>query len=465
MQVLTRSRRGLSAVLAAALTMVAGLLLAAPAQALDGEIRLHDPSIIKSGSCYYAYTTGFENDPSNPSGSIMVYRTCQATPSGGWQKVGNVWNSTPQWVTDAHGGTTPPNIWSPDINYFDGEYHLYYGTAIWGVDHAATGLLTGPSPTGPWTDRGMVTDVNYPIDPDVVRGGDGRLYLAWGSFGGIYLHVLDESTGKLSTTDHNLWHLATHMEGASIVQDGGYFYLMAPTGSCCSGTNSTYNTVVGRATSVTGPYYDQSGRNLVNGSTAAIMRGAWPRVGAGGGDVYNDGSNRFLAYHYYDADNNGRETLDIRQLTFQNGWPILGNPLGRTDAVLQVRHSVLCADVWSASTQTGASVNQGSCNGGDNQLWQTTRSGNVYQFRAVHSGQCLEIYGASTTQGATANQWTCNGGNNQKWEQIPVIGAYSMLRNVATGQCLEVYGNSRTSGAQLSQWPCNGGDNQLWLMD
>jgi arabinan endo-1,5-alpha-L-arabinosidase len=464
MPTLQRPRRGLLAALGAAILLVAGLLMASPAAALTGETRLHDPSVIKVGSCYYAYTTGFENDPNNPTGSIMTYRTCQATPAGGWQKINNVWSSTPQWITAAH-GRTPPNIWAPDINFIDGEYHLYYGTAIWGIDYAAMGLMTAPSPTGPWTDRGMVTDVNYPIDPDVVRGDDGRLYLAWGSFGGIYLHVLDESTGKLSTTDHNLWHLATHMEGASIVENGGYFYLLAPTGTCCNGTSSTYRTIVGRADSVTGPYHDKSGRNLVDGSSTTVLQGAWPRVGAGGGDVYTDGANRYFAYHYYDADSGGRETMDIRQLTFADGWPVFDAPVGRTDAVLLAKHSSRCADVWFESTATGAGVSQGNCNGGDNQLWRTTRSGNVYQFQAVHSGQCLEIFGASTTQGATANQWTCNGGTNQQWERIPAIGGYSMLRNVATGQCLEVGGFNTANGAALSQWPCNGGDNQLWLLN
>ncbi|WP_051325796.1 family 43 glycosylhydrolase [Glycomyces tenuis] len=463
-----RRRRTLAGGIALLMTValaLTGLLVTTPASALEGEILLHDPSVIKADGCYYAYTTGFENDPNNRSGSVMVFRTCQATPAGGWEKIGNVWEQTPQWITDAHGGTTPPNIWAPDINYFDGEYHLYYGTAIWGIPHAAMGLATAPTPNGPWTDQGMITDLNYPIDPDVVRGEDDRLYVAWGSWNGIYMHALDESTGKFSTTDDDLHRLAVNVEGTSIVQDGGYFYLLAPTGSCCIGTDSTYHTVVGRATSVTGPYYDQSGRNLVDGgSSTVLMRGPWPHVAAGGGDVYTDGDERYFAYHYYDADNYGRGTLDIRQLTFADGWPIFDAPLGRTDAVLQARHSNLCADVWAHSTANAAAVNQGDCNGGDNQLWQVTRDGEVYQFQATHSGQCLEIYGASTAQGATANQWPCNGGDNQKWERIPVIGAYSMLRNVATGQCLEVSAFSTAVGAALSQWPCNGGDNQLWLM-
>jgi arabinan endo-1,5-alpha-L-arabinosidase len=80
---LRRPRGGLLAALGAALILMIGSLVAAPASALDGETRLHDPSIIKAGGCYYAYTTGFENDPANPSGSIMIYRTCQSTPTGG----------------------------------------------------------------------------------------------------------------------------------------------------------------------------------------------------------------------------------------------------------------------------------------------------------------------------------------------------------------------------------------------
>ncbi|WP_330324890.1 family 43 glycosylhydrolase [Streptomyces pseudovenezuelae] len=108
-----------------------------------------------------------------------------------------------------------------------------------------TGLATATDIEGPWSDQGMVTDVNYPIDPNVDWGPDGRLYICWGSWAGsgIYIHVLDQTTGKLSTTDNNLWHIAVGIENPTIIRNGGCYYLFGSKGLCCSRTNSTYCTV------------------------------------------------------------------------------------------------------------------------------------------------------------------------------------------------------------------------------
>lgn len=305
-----------------------GIIYPAPAFALSGDIRMHDPSVIKVGSCYYGFSTGFENDPQNPSGSITLRKTCNATPSSGWTKVGNIFSSVPSWIT-AKLGKTPPNLWAPDIKYFNNQYHLYYAGSLWGTSYAVMGLATATNIEGPWTDQGMVTDVHYPIDPNVDWGPDGRLYIEWGSFtgGGIYMHVLDAATGKLSTTDHNLWTLATGIENPTIILKGGYYYLFGSKGTCCSGVNSTYYTIVGRSTSITGPYVDKAGGALTSNGGSTILTGASPKVAAGGGDAYDDGASKYFAYHYYDANNNGRETLDIRPVTFSNGWPVMGSPL------------------------------------------------------------------------------------------------------------------------------------------
>ena len=45
-----------------------------------------------------------------------------------------------------------------------------------------------------------------------------------------------------------------------------------------------------------------------------------------GGDAYDDGTATRFAYHYCDANNAGRETLDIRRITFSKSWPT-GAPL------------------------------------------------------------------------------------------------------------------------------------------
>jgi Carbohydrate-binding module 64/Glycosyl hydrolases family 43 len=191
------------------------------------------------------------------------------------------------------------------------------------------GLATATNIEGPWTDAGEVTRVNYPIDPNVSWGPNNTLYIEWGSWtgGGINMHVLNPSTGKLSTTDHNLWHIANGIENATIAFNSPYYYLFGSRGSCCSGVNSTYYTVVARSTSITGPYLDKNGVNINSGGGTTILTGSSPKIAAGGGDAFDDGSTKRLAYHYYDANNNGRETLDIRTMTFSNGWPVLSAPL------------------------------------------------------------------------------------------------------------------------------------------
>lgn len=459
----TRMRALVAAALAAAMIVLTATAPGDSAQALTGSgTRLHDPSVIKVGSCYYGFSTGFENDPANPSGSVTIHRSCTSA-TGPWTKVGNTWSSTPTWIT-ARLGSTPPNIWAPDVKFFNNKYHMYYGTSIWGTSLAAMGLMTATNIEGPWTDQGMVTDVNYPIDPQVDWGADGRLYLTWGSFDGVYMHVLDTATGKLSTTDHNLWFLSTGLEGATIMNNGGYYYLFGSKGLCCSGTNSTYYTVVGRSTSITGPYVDRNGTALTSNAGTVVLTGPRPKIAAGGGDAYDDGANSFFAYHYYDADNAGRETLDIRQVTFVGGWPVLAAPLGATTIQLQNGNSGMCADVWSASTANGAPVNQGNCNSGTNQKWTLTASGSNFRVVNVNSGKCLEIGSYSTANQAAATQYTCNGGTNQLWTKTATIGGYVTLTNVNSGKCLEVFGNSTTNGAAISQYTCNGGNNQQWMV-
>ncbi|MEU8324272.1 RICIN domain-containing protein [Nonomuraea sp. NPDC048881] len=453
-----------------ALFLVAVLLgalhvaLASPAQALTGETRLHDPSVMKVDSCYYAFSTGFAGDAQNPNGQILRYRSC-GSATGPWTKLGTVFDETPAWVTQRIGRSNFGNVWSPEIQYFNGRYHLYYSVARSTPSWAAVlGVATATDIEGPYTDQGFVTDVEFPIDPTVNVGGDGRMYITWGSFGGIYQHVLDPATGKLSTTDHNLWHLAADMEGVTIVQNGGYYYLFGSRGPCCNGVKSNYWTVVGRSTSINGPYVDMAGVPLTSKGGTTVLTGSWPKTSAGGGDAYTDGPDTYLAYHYYDADNGGRETLDIRQVTFAGGWPVLGTPLGETSFHLLNQYSRMCADVWNLSTADGAPVKQGFCNSGANQRWSLTPAGGNMRIVNQNSGKCLEISGSSTAARAPAVQAPCDGGANQQWTRTATYGAYMTFKNVNSGMCLEVYGNSTTNGAALNQWPCNGGPNQQWLL-
>lgn len=195
-----------------------------------------------------------------------------------------------------------------------------------------------------------------------------------------------------------------------------------------------------------------------------MLAGAYPKVAAGGADAYDDGTSKYLAYHYYDGNNNGQETLDIRQVTFANGWPVLAAPLGSANNHLLNRNTGKCADVWYASTADGAAVNSGNCNSGTNQQWVPTPVGSAYRLVNVNSGKCLEVGGASTADGAVVDQSTCNGGAQQLWTKRPVIGGYVTFTNANSGRCLEVAGASTANGAALDQSSCDSGTNQQWLV-
>jgi arabinan endo-1,5-alpha-L-arabinosidase len=454
-------RIGLAA--AALLLAVAGVLVAwqRPAAAATGDIRMHDPSVIKVGSCFYGFSTGFEGGPGG--GAVTIRRTCDATLYGGWTYVGTVWNSPPAWITRRL-GQTPPNFWAPDINYFNGRYHLYYAASIWGQGTAAMGLLTATNIEGPWTDAGEVTNVNYPIDANIAWSGS-TPYVMWGSFRGIYLHVLDAANGKLSTTNHNLWRLASNIENATISFNGGYFYLFGSRGSCCIGVRSSYYTVVGRSTSISGPYLDRNGVDLANGGGTTIMTGSGTQVAAGGGDVFTDGANTRLAYHFYDATTNGLETLNIRTVSYSGGWPTVSGPVG-ANAVPAFRltnvNSGRVAEVAGQSATDGGDVVQWGWNGGTHQQWEFRDAGGGYS-RVVNrnSGKCLDVSTGSTADGADVLQWTCGTGTNQQWRLAPVGRNFQLVAR-HSGRCLTVAGGSTADAANIVQSGCSTSATMLW---
>lgn len=100
-------------------------------------------------------------------------------------------------------------LWAPDINYVDGKYILYYSMSVWGGEwDCGIGCATSDSPTGPFTDHGKLfiskeIGVQNSIDP-VLFVEDGRKYLAWGSFHGIYITELSED--GLSVADRRTWY-------------------------------------------------------------------------------------------------------------------------------------------------------------------------------------------------------------------------------------------------------------------
>ena len=90
------------------------------------------------------------------------------------------------------------------------------------------------------------------------------------------------------------------------MRHGGYYYLFASLDYCCRGVNSDYRVVVGRATSITGPYVDRDGVAMLAGGGTELLRGYNEFRGPGGGDVFTDGRTDWFVHHYYDTADGGR---------------------------------------------------------------------------------------------------------------------------------------------------------------
>jgi arabinan endo-1,5-alpha-L-arabinosidase len=161
----------------------------------------------------------------------------------------------------------------------------------------------------------------------------GTPWLAFGSFwDGIKMRKLDASTGKLAASDTTLYALASRSGGAieapSIIARGGYYYLFVSFDACCKGVNSTYRTMVGRATSITGPYVDKAGAQMMKGAAEELLKSTGRYIGPGGGTAYRDGALYFYVYHYYDGQDGGNAKLSIRPISFSaDDWPTLDEPL------------------------------------------------------------------------------------------------------------------------------------------
>ncbi len=302
----------------------------------------HDPStMIKDGSRYYIFTTGsgipnkYSTDLRNWSSGTAVF------PAG-----------PPAWVNTAVPGYDPGNWnWAPDVAFFNGKYHVYYSVSQWGSIDSVIGLATSPSLVSPvWTDQGKVvqsdaspccvqpetdtTSFNC-IDPSILVDTNGSVWMVFGSYSdGILVTQLDPATGKRMNTNSigtkiassSTSFFANNTEGAHIHQRGGFYYLFVNYGGCCSGIDSTYNIRVGRSASVTGPYLDRAGANMIGGGGTMVLESTGRFIGPGHPGIRVENGTNWFTYHYYDANNNGANTLGLTQLFWDvAGWPAVTN--------------------------------------------------------------------------------------------------------------------------------------------
>lgn len=305
---------------------------------LAGDLRVHDPSVIRHGDTFYIFSTG------GRSGRGVIYIRCSRDLYN-WTLCGSVFEKLPEWTRQEIPAAR--SAWAPDISFFNGKYHLYYSVSAFGTNNSAIGLATNltldpNSPDYAWEDQGMVIrsvagrDDYNAIDGNLVLEDSDKAWLCWGSFwGGIKIRRIDQTTGKLSTADTTVYSLASRPGAASgrkpaeagaieapfIVKHGGFWYLFVSFDLCCRGVDSTYKIMVGRSQNVTGPYRDRDNKLMSDGGGSLVLQATTPNWrGPGHCAIVQDVSGDYLVFHAYHGWT-GRSELKISTTVWEHGWP------------------------------------------------------------------------------------------------------------------------------------------------
>ena len=278
---------------------------------------LPDPTIIKAADGYfYLYTTeGTRNVP--------IYKSANLTE---WRFAGTAFTAYTRPNFEPSG-----NIWAPDINYINGKYVLYYSMSVWGGTWTCgIGIAVSSQPQGPFIDNGKLfrsneINVENSIDPFYIEE-NGRKYLFWGSFKGIYSVELADDGLSVKPGAEKKQIAGTAFEGIYIHKKGDYYYLFASIGSCCNGINSTYKLVAGRSASLMGPYVDKNGKNMMQNGYTLIIDKNERFVGNGHCSeiVQDKDGNDWIFYHGIDIENPTGRRLMLDQVLWDNdSWPYI----------------------------------------------------------------------------------------------------------------------------------------------
>jgi arabinan endo-1,5-alpha-L-arabinosidase len=287
---------------------------------VTGDTGVHDPSVVKTPSGGYLLVH---------TGANITIKT--STDRTAWHNAGTAFPGSASWTLSYTGGSN--QLWAPDISYHNGRYYMYYAASSFGSQNSAIFLATSTTgASGSWTNQGLIISTsssnNYnAIDPNLIVDDQGRWELAFGSFWtGIKLIPLDPATGKRSGT--SITGIAqrtggsTAIEAPYIFRHGSYYYLWVSFDLCCQGASSTYRIMVGRSTSVTGPYTDRNGTAMTSGGGTQVLAGHGSIHGPGHEAVLADTDANILIYHYY-ADS-GASYLGINRMGYDSaGWPFV----------------------------------------------------------------------------------------------------------------------------------------------
>lgn len=256
-----------------------------------------------------------------------------------WNYEGNVFITagSPLW------GSNGAHVWAPDVIKIADTYLYYYALSAWGDANPGIGYCyTNDLKSGIWHSGGKLFDsqeiaVYNSIDPQVVAL-DGKVYMLWGSFNGIYRVELTADgrnlLGGIEAARQNKVLIASNaFEGVYVSKINDYYYMFLSAGSCCQGLASTYRVSVFRSENFAGPFLDPFGQSATEGRGLIILESSAYFKGPGHCAVtLDDAGQSWMVYHSYSLDSPNRRLLMIDQIYFDDeGWPLIINNIPSQD--------------------------------------------------------------------------------------------------------------------------------------
>lgn len=282
-----------------------------------------DPNLVMAkDSFFYAYSTQTNWTNENFGGSYFL-PILRSKNLVNWEVVGDALTKKPGWKSE--GG-----VWAPDATFYNNTYFLYYSYSTWGDPNPGIGVATSDKPQGPFTDHGKLffskeIGVNNSIDPFFFED-EGKPYLVWGSFNGIYGVELTRDGLHIKGDKFQIG--GNSYEGSFIYKKDGYYYYLGSSGTCCEGDKSTYVVKVAKSAAFKGPYTDKEGKALLeNGGTLLLQKNAGTEgfVGPGhNGDIVTDKAGQtWMIYHAFNKKQTAGRVMLLDKIEWKEGWPVI----------------------------------------------------------------------------------------------------------------------------------------------
>lgn len=303
----------------------------------SGDEWVHDPSrLVEEDGEWVLYGSGTQGAALTrsvvdlDSGEVLSTQGLDAdTLAGGWWQDIQEWNATGEFdaptVSD-DGQFIAFTVYDED----DDKIRDATGVAVRTADgFVGAGVILAS--------EGEALDTPRAMDASFVTTDDST-FLVFGSHaGGIFLTELDPATGLLmddgltpetDVASDRFIQLAQDeeagIEAPYIHANSEYYYLFVNKGRCCSGVDSTYTVVMGRAADIAGPYLDRDGVDLLDGGGSTFLQTSGRFIGPGHVGLRQTTDGDMVGFHFYDGDDDGISKYALHAMTWEDGWPSMG---------------------------------------------------------------------------------------------------------------------------------------------